>query len=75
MNDVNLCPVSPNHRPWISDDVVNIGQPCTFSSLTLRRKNVRQSIALTGIGRYNAVTTIMPSVGYGGYPPVDPSGE
>jgi hypothetical protein len=43
----NLCPVSPNHRPWIPDDVVNIGH---LTHAALKQKDNGQSIALAGIG-------------------------
>jgi hypothetical protein len=43
----NLCPVSPSHRPWILDDVVNIGH---VTHAALKQKHDGQSIALTGIG-------------------------
>src|SRR6266702_5439526 len=43
---VNLCPVSPNHHPRISDDVVNIGH-LKWSSL---KRDNGQSIELARLG-------------------------
>jgi len=66
---VDLCPVSPNHHPRISDGVVNKGH-LKWSSL---KRYSGQSIALAGLRMNTRIT--MPSIVLGGWPQEDPWDE
>lgn len=66
---VDLCPVSPNHHPRISDGVVNMGH-LVWSSL---KRNSGQSIALAGLGMNTRIT--MPSIVLGDWLREGPWGE